>query len=271
MSGRQTQFRSTHPRLAGAVDMLRCQAAKGLLGLALGLLLAACGSPEPVPGATVAPMGAPFEDEAATRSVSAFAEEEDWEPAVEAVSNQPPRFTGVQVDPAPNIAANTIVRVTAHAVDPEGAEVEYHYTWLVNDWEVDHEGPEYDASSLHRGDTLRVIVVADDGQSESDEVRSPLLTVTNGAPVILSQPTGTGPDGVFRYQLRVEDPEHDRNLVYRLAKFPRGMTVTPGGGLVQWRPSQNQSGTHSVHIVVEDSEGAQDVQTFELTIHPATS
>ncbi len=271
MSGRQTQFRSTHPLLAGAVDVLRCQAAKALLGLVLGLCLAACGGPDPVPGATVAPMGAPLEDEAATRPVSELAKEKKWEPVVETPSNQPPRFTGVQVDPAPNIAANTIVRVTAHAVDPEGGEVEYQYTWFVNDWEVDHAGPEYDASSLARGDTLRVVVVANDGQSESDEIRSPLLTVSNGAPVILSQPTGTGPDGVFRYQLRVEDPEHDRNLVYRLEKSPRGMTVTPGEGLIEWRPSQNQSGTHPVHIVVEDSEGAQDNQMFELTIHPATS
>jgi hypothetical protein len=243
-----------------------------LLGLVLGWLVVACDD-GPKPSANTAPMGVSAEEARPAAAVTRVDEEEPTvrEPEVEMPANQPPRFTAVQVDPAPNISANSIVRVDAHAVDPEGGDIEYTYRWLVNDWETDHQGSQFDASKLKRGDTVQVIVVASDGFTESDEVKSPVLTVTNGAPVILSKPLGTGPDGVFRYQIRAEDPDQDRNLLYKLEESPRGMTVTPGGGLVMWKPTQSQSGTHPVHIVVEDSEGARADQTFELTIHPATS
>jgi hypothetical protein len=107
--------------------------------------------------------------------------------------------------------------------------------------------------------------------SESQPIESPLLMVENGAPLIHSAPGDAGPDGVFRYQVRAEDPEGDTDLRFSLAQAPRGMTVTALGGLVEWRPAADQAGVHPVQIVVEDSRGGRARQSFELTIAPPAS
>ena len=100
----------------------------------------------------------------------------------------------------------------------------------------------------------------------SCSLASPAIPVGNAGPKITSQPGSPGADGIFRYQVRAEDPEGGDGLRYRLASAPEGMTVTPLGGQVQWAPRPDQSGRHPVEIVVEDTEGATSVQSFELII-----
>ena len=70
------------------------------------------------------------------------------------------------------------------------------------------------------------------------------------------------------FQVTAEDPEKEGALRYRLAKAPAGMTITPFGGLVEWRPRPDQNGVHAVQIVVEDASGAASHQGFELTTGP---
>ena len=183
------------------------------------------------------------------------------------VANRPPRLRGIQVEPGGRITAGGDVEVTADGVDPDGDAVSYRYTWWINGVVADEEGPTLSTRALRRGDTLRVSVVATDGQDESAAIESPEMTVENGAPRIVSAPGGAGPDGVFRYRVRAEDPEGDSNLRYSLAKAPQGMTVSKLGGEVEWRPRADQSGAFPVVIVVEDSYGARSVQSFELTIN----
>jgi hypothetical protein len=248
--------------------------ARVLLGAALLALVAAgCGGDEPVASATVRPIGVVAEREPAAAPeeplvLELWEEEAAEEPeAARAVRNRPPRILGLQVRPAEHLAGQD-VRVRAAAEDPDGDEVRLRYAWLVNGEEVEASGTTFATASLQRGDTVQVQVVASDGRRQSQSVRGPLLTVDNAAPAIVSKPGPPGPDGVFRYQVRADDPDGDRNLRFRLAQGPRGMTVTAVGGLVEWPMGEGPEGTYPVEIVVEDPRGATGHQRFELTMAP---
>lgn len=228
----------------------------------------ACGSDRPEELRTVRSMSSAAKDAEAVPDLDLpdlDAEEPSDEPLARAV-NRAPLIRAMQVDPAPRIRGGADVRVMADAYDPDGDEVELDYTWFVNDEQLDHEGPVLKTTSLARGDRVRVEVVASDGRADSAPMRSPLLVVENGLPRIVSQPQAPGPDGVFRYQVRVEDPEHDEGLRFSLAKAPRGMHVHALRGLVEWVPQPDQVGVHPVEIVVQDSAGGEMRQSFELSI-----
>jgi hypothetical protein len=235
--------------------------------LALGVW--GCGDDRPPASATVRPIGqAPEaeEPETAADDWAATSEDADTESASE-TGNRPPRIAGLQILPGLELRGEN-VQARAQAEDPDGDPVEVRYTWRVNGEQVEAEGPSFSTLSLQRGDTVQVQVVANDGRADSEPVDSPLLTVENGAPRILSKPAPPGPDGAFRYQVSAEDPEGEAALRYRLAKAPEGMTITPFGGLVEWRPRPDQTGVHAVQIVVEDAGGAASHQGFELTTAP---
>lgn len=186
--------------------------------------------------------------------------------AAPAVANQPPLIRAMQVDPAPRITGGTDVKVLVDAVDPEGDEVEIEYRWFVNENEVDFEGSVFSTMALAKGDTVRVEALASDGRVESAPMSSPLLTVASGFPRIVSRPEAPGADGVFRYQLEVERAEGAESLRYSLAEAPAGMRVSSARGVVEWEPRPDQAGLHPVEIVVEDSDGSEARQRFELTI-----
>lgn len=242
-----------------------CRAVAALLILAAPLL--ACGGDEqPAAVATVRPIGAPVEPHAAA---AAAAKRESSEQGASTLGlNRAPRLKGVQIEPGGPITAGAEVRVLAEAVDPDGDEVEFLYTWWVNDERMDAEGPTFATGDLARGDTLRVQVIATDGSKEGSPMISPLLTIANGAPAIVSQPEWTVENGSFRYQVRAEDPEGDTDLRFSLARAPAGMKIAPLDGLIQWTPAREQLGKHPIEIVVEDSEGARGHQTFEMTLEP---
>jgi hypothetical protein len=92
------------------------------------------------------------------------------------------------------------------------------------------------------------------------------VEIANAPPEILSAPGGLDDDGVFRYAIEARDPDGDRKLRYHLNDGPEGMTVGPVSGEILWRPSTAHAGVHAVEVVVEDSEGANAVQKFEITI-----
>jgi len=178
-----------------------------------------------------------------------------------------PRFSGVQIEPAGPIRAGTEVRATAHAVDPEGKPVRYHYSWTVNGEEHGESGAHFDTSDLKQGDLLRVSVVASDGWLASPPIHSPALLVKNGQPIIHSKPHPAGPDGEFRYQIAAEGPDDDPGeLTYRLLRGPEGMQLTEETGLVVWQPSSTQTGLHPVSLQVSDAAGSATTQSFVLQI-----
>ena len=101
-------------------------------------------------------------------------------------------------------------------------------------------------------------------------VQSYTLTVknVNDAPKFTSKAiTTTKEDDVYSYRATAqdEDPSKDK-LVFKLLIGPKGMTADSGTGLVQWKPTNSDVGTHKVSLYVEDGNGGSDTQTYTLTV-----
>jgi hypothetical protein len=190
------------------------------------------------------------------------------------VGNSPPSIREITIEPAGHITANS--EATAHPIDPtdaDGDALDFRYSWRLNGSLADVQGPAFSTEGLHRGDRLQVQVVAFDGEDDSEPLASREITIANSAPVIVSQPGGADADGVFRYRVKAEDPDGNTGFRYRLAKAPEGMTITSGYGWIEWKPRRDQGGTHTVEVLVEDADGGQGGQRFEVAVDtsdPAT-
>ena len=89
----------------------------------------------------------------------------------------------------------------------------------------------------------------------------------NSAPVITSTPP-TGPAGVglpFVYDVNSVDAQEDA-VTYSLSAAPEGLAIDAATGLIQWTPTADQVGVHTVTIVALDERGLSSEQTFELTV-----
>lgn len=185
------------------------------------------------------------------------------------IGNRPPQLASLQVEPVNQVGAGEDITARAEASDPDGDPLSFHYTWTVNGAQAGGNGPVFSTRGLGRGDKVRVQVVARDGQDSSRAIRSPEIAVGNGVPVIVSQAGPPGPDGVFRYRVRAEDPDGDPGLRFSLVTAPEGMTVTPERGEIRWTPRPDQEGRHTVEVRVEDIHGASATQRFELRVGAA--
>jgi hypothetical protein len=177
----------------------------------------------------------------------------------------------VRFEPTSAISAGAKVTARPTALDLDGDTISYRYTWWVNGRTADGSGPEFSTEGMRRGDTLRVQVEASDGEDESNSVDSAEVTLGNALPVIVSQPSGAGEDGVFRYQVRAEDPDGDRHLRISLVKGPEGMAMFSTRGLIEWRPRADQGGTHVIEVAVEDADGGRTMQRFSIEVDPGSA
>ncbi len=182
------------------------------------------------------------------------------------IRNRRPVVVGVRLEPAPSVAPGEKLVAVAVGQDEDGDAVDYRYDWRVNGRSVDEDGPSLDTSAFDRGDEIQVYVTANDGESDSDAVESIVVQIGNANPEIVSDPTGFREDGRFVYQVEARDPDGDRNLRYSLRNAPEGMRVDPILGEVSWRPTPEQTGVHSVEVVVTDPQGAWTLQRFELNV-----
>lgn len=182
------------------------------------------------------------------------------------VGNQRPELVAVGLRPEGEVNRGKPLTAVPAASDPDGDALSFTYTWMVNGDEVDEAGDTLDTSKLKRGDTVRLRVVANDGDADSNAIESPELKVANASPVIRSSPPPFEGDGSYRYTVEVVDPDGDRSLRYRLAHGPDGMTIDAVGGVIQWKPTAKSTGKHTVEVVVDDLQGGSVSQIFELTV-----
>jgi len=182
------------------------------------------------------------------------------------IRNRRPAVTRLSLKPNPEVQSGQSVMVSAEGRDPDGDALEFEYRWTVNGRSSGEHGPSFDTDGLDRGDEIQVQVIANDGTSESDPIESGVVRVANAFPEILSDPTGNWKDGWFRYQVKARDPDGDRNLRFSLRQGPEGMTLNPVLGEVTWQPTADQAGKHPVEVAVQDAEGAESGQYFELTV-----
>ena len=86
------------------------------------------------------------------------------------------------------------------------------------------------------------------------------------APRIASSPPAHfDEDGVFRYQVVVDDPD-DSSFRFQLLEGPDGMDVDLFDGKLSWAPQESQGGRHSVKVQVKDRKGATVTQTFAVEV-----
>ena len=180
------------------------------------------------------------------------------------IENAPPSLRKVDVEPGSEISAGQTITLRPEARDPDGDAVEFRYRWEVNGQRVSVTGAMFDTAELERGDQILATVVATDGETDSEPLETPTFTLTNTPPSIVSWPGAPGRDGTFNYQVRAEDPDGG-NLMYKLAEAPAGMKIGSQTGAIRWEPKPDQIGSYTVAIVVDDLEGGQTQQVFELS------
>jgi hypothetical protein len=184
------------------------------------------------------------------------------------VLNRLPVIRGLRIEPERAVAPGEPVSVTVDAEDPDGDALQFRYRWTVNDDRVPNQLSFLPTGDLSDGDVIQVEVTASDGDSETQSLRSAPVRVAraNSPPAIVSRPSQDQPGEEFRYTVEAWDPDGDRGLRYSLRRAPAGMEIDPVLGAITWRPERGQIGEHAVEVVVEDSEGAFSVQSFQLTI-----
>jgi hypothetical protein len=181
------------------------------------------------------------------------------------IENRPPVVHSVKIDAEGAVQAGADLRAVANARDHDRDGIELEYTWYANGRKVG-EGEVFDTAGLARDASVTVEVTAFDGEDRSSPVESEPVTVGNTPPQIVSQPAAPGPDGVFRYQIRAEDPDGDRGLVFRIVHGPDGMSVDRTSGEVVWKPRADQVGTFPIALLADDRKGGLARQEFELTV-----
>ena len=119
--------------------------------------------------------------------------------------------------------------------------------------------------------TVDVTVAAEDAagvkdiQSFSIEVGE--IPPMNRPPAIVSDPVENAlEDARYAYDVEAEDPDQGDVLTYSLVLHPDGMAIDSATGLVQWDPVQTDVGENRVTVIVTDSEGATDEQSFVVLV-----
>ncbi len=91
--------------------------------------------------------------------------------------------------------------------------------------------------------------------------------VPDNKPIITTTPVTSGVVGTtYHYDVDATDPDGDP-LVFSLETSPDGMTINPSTGLITWLPSPDQTGSNPVVVKVTDQLGAEDTQSFLVTVN----
>jgi VCBS repeat-containing protein len=109
-----------------------------------------------------------------------------------------------------------------------------------------------------------------DGKDGTDTATvSVTINAVNDAPSITSKPVETARVwATYTYGVVAKDPDPGDKLVYSLIKKPEGMTINEATGLIEWKPTRSNAGTHDVTVRVADNykTRAMDTQSFTITV-----
>lgn len=181
------------------------------------------------------------------------------------IGNTPPVVSQASLEPAV-IAPGMRVRVNADVQDADHDLTHVVYRWWRNQALIQEgESAELDTTPFVRGDTLAVDVVASDNFGTAEPVRVGPSKILNTAPRIVSAPPTSVPQDLFAYQVEAHDDESDA-LTFSLERAPAGMAIDERKGLITWRVPAGQTGTHTIRILVTDSQGAASFQEFNMTL-----
>jgi hypothetical protein len=181
------------------------------------------------------------------------------------IGNSLPRVVDLSSTPA-EIFAGIDISVTPVAEDADGDDVSFSYQWLINgDADPLLTEATLPGDKFTKGDSIQVLIVPNDFFEDGPTYESYAMSVPNAAPSITSEP----PQGIssldYRYQVVANDPD-DNQLAYSLSDAPEGMLIDENSGLIQWSLVNVTPGDYTIAIKVSDSEGAEAVQEYRLSL-----
>ena len=181
------------------------------------------------------------------------------------VHNTLPVITSVKIVPVGNKILDPL-RAEVEATDADHDPITLSYQWLKDRQEIPGATAQIlDPSNFEKGKIFQVRVTPSDRYGAGQPViSSNSIRVVNVPPSITSDPPVTLDNGVFRYQVKAEDPDN-QGLTYSLNAAPPGMQISPTG-LIEWTPPPGQSGVVTVDIKVADPDGGSVSQRFSLNI-----
>lgn len=181
-------------------------------------------------------------------------------------ANQPPLFVTIPVTQAAILAPYVY---SASAIDPDGDPLVYSLpvapAWL----SIDPATGQITADAAQAG-THSIVVHAADSNGGSAQ-QSYVLAVGvpdggNAGPVIVTSPSPiVEVESLYLYGIVATDPDSDP-LTYTLGQHPTGVTLDPGVGLLEWIPSADQLGAHTITVEVSDNKGGKATQTWTLAV-----
>jgi cellulose biosynthesis protein BcsQ len=119
-------------------------------------------------------------------------------------------------------------------------------------------------------DSFTYTIIDREGQTDTAVVN---VTVepSNDKPVITSKPiTNAMLNVLYTYDVNAIDPDGDDTLIFSLSLKPKGMTINPSTGLIQWTPMSIYEEPNEVVVKVADSNAvpSTDTQSFNIKINP---
>ncbi len=121
--------------------------------------------------------------------------------------------------------------------------------------------PGYKDSGQHE-----VVLAVTDGFNEVLQIYTLTVNNTNRDPKILSKAVLLGGENKnYAYQLNGSDADADK-LSFTLLASPKGMRLDNQTQKLSWTPDWHQAGFHQVVVLVEDGQGGQAKQFFNLQI-----
>lgn len=181
------------------------------------------------------------------------------------VANRRPGMTDIRIRTEERGGAGRWV-AEPEAEDPDGDRLSFRYLWILNGQDSENRTAILERERAKRGDEIRLEVWASDGDSESLPLKSAPFRVGNSPPEIVSRPPAMDGSGLFLYVVQATDPDGDADLVYSLEKGPRGMSIDPSSGELQWQATLADAGEHEIRIAVDDRQGGLGHQGFFVQV-----
>ncbi len=116
--------------------------------------------------------------------------------------------------------------------------------------------------------TYQVGVGVSDGNGGSDTQYFSIIVggTANHDPIITSTPILNGQVGtLYSYDVEAYDPDGDF-INYSLPVKPVGMSINTMTGIIQWIPSASQEGLNAVTVLVMDTHGGYDTQSYTIDV-----
>jgi len=181
------------------------------------------------------------------------------------ILNATPVVGEVWIEPKIPTIQNDL-KVHEKSTDADGDSIFFSYQWEKNGSPLmDERKDMLERVRFKKGDSISVTIVPDDREIMGSPKKSEPVKISNSPPSIVSSPPTSIEGTKYLYQVKANDPDNDP-ITFTLKSGPKGMTIDPRSGLLQWQIRKEDKGTHSIEIEISDNEGAKSYQQYSLAI-----